>query len=308
MAESIAENYFREYSGPNAFTVLQSLVTANPKEFENSWRDFKTGQLKGDFLIQKWGKAISAFANAGGGVTVFGIVANKDSKTEVDAATKIELVPNMDVLKTDLLKHSAYATDPPLSEIDIRCIPATLGAPDGFVVCYVPEGKHKPYQQIKPHKRIYYRINADSVEADMPILRQLFAPQRATKAQVEIIYSKEVRANSTVAVFELLLTNVGVTSITECAVGIDAHTLAYEFGNHTFESPRVTPTQETLHPGMHLHWSFAVNDVRRHKMPFTISLYQEDQAMKSNSYEFDFIHGRFIYEEKLYYKSIKLAF
>jgi len=186
MAESIAQNYFEKFTGPDAATVLSGIIHTNPKTFEDNWLDFKSGFTKPEDLESIWSKVLGAMANAGGGVVVWGIGARKHGKPPVDAAHSLELVPDVNYLTSRLIEICHFATDPPLAGIQVRPIPKAKGSNEGFVVCLVPEGRAKPYESLKAEKPFYLRMGDESRKPPLPILRQLFYPKRAIRLGIEM--------------------------------------------------------------------------------------------------------------------------
>ena len=157
--------------------MLKSLCTVNPKTFEDEILEFKSGVVQADDFDSIWSKILGAFANNEGGVLVWGIQAQRDPKTGIDAAHAVSLVPSVDVLKQKLLEKYQFLIDPVLAGTEVISIPVARTKPQGFVVCFIPEGTHKPYRSLRAKKPYYIRINDDSVEVPHTLLRQLFAPK-----------------------------------------------------------------------------------------------------------------------------------
>src|SRR5262245_33564606 len=97
-----AGRFFEDFrAAPDRETFLKRLFDPADPRTETEWLDFKgcqwTDPKRGLVYIddsdvrRPWGKALSAFANTGGGVLVFGIDARKDPATGIDAATGFAL-------------------------------------------------------------------------------------------------------------------------------------------------------------------------------------------------------------------------
>ncbi|MEI8234255.1 MAG: ATP-binding protein [Verrucomicrobiota bacterium] len=181
--ESTARNYFEKFTGLDAAAVLQGLPFTTPKTFENEWLDFKSG--KPNALDKIWSRALGGFANNEGGVIVWGIDARKDEETGIDAAHSIIPVPNLEKFVSDLTESFRFATDPPLAKVEIKSIPLSPGSKEGFVVCYIPEGKTKPYRSEKDGKSYLMRLGDSQQELTVSMLRQLFYPR--TEPRINII-------------------------------------------------------------------------------------------------------------------------
>lgn len=98
---SLALEFFnRIKQASDRFAFLASLVNSSPPTFECDWLDFKIGDdpaIKDKKRLEEeqkkvWSKALSAMANSGGGVLVWGIKAEKDKATGIDAANALALV------------------------------------------------------------------------------------------------------------------------------------------------------------------------------------------------------------------------
>jgi hypothetical protein len=104
MAKSSAEQLFEDLMAGDAAANLKALVTDPPSVFETDWLDFKDGEHLDDNDVKKlWSKALSGFANVGGGVLVWGIEARRD-KSGVDAANRLSLVADPAALRSRLMQ------------------------------------------------------------------------------------------------------------------------------------------------------------------------------------------------------------
>jgi hypothetical protein len=187
-----AREYFTKFTGPDAPELLQNLVASETKTFEDEQLDFKNGNPREQDIDSIWSKALGAFANSQGGVVIWGIQADRDNERKLDFAHSLAHVPDIYALKDRLTQKYRFLTDPPLARVEIVPIPLKDGAKDGFVVCYVPEGKHKAYKSMKAKYPYYFRIGSDAVEISNEWLRQLFAPQIYHKVSLQISAMKTV--------------------------------------------------------------------------------------------------------------------
>ena len=106
---------------------------------------------------------MGALANNEGGVVVFGIQADKDPITKIDAANAIAFVPDVSMLATKLTELSRFSTDPPVVGIRIEPI-CPADSTEGFVVCHIPEGTAKPHQSQRAERSYYMRIGDEAKE------------------------------------------------------------------------------------------------------------------------------------------------
>jgi hypothetical protein len=312
MAESIAENYFKQYTGSDAATVLSSLVDPNTRKFEDNWLDFKSGKVQPQDLEPLWSKAIGAMANAGGGVVIFGIYAAKHGTPPVDAAEKLELVPDINALKSRLVEISHFATDPPLANIRIEAIPIAKGAKDGFVVCLIPEGIQKAYMSLRTKKPFYIRIGDESKEPPLPILRQLFNPSLSTRATMKFTYALQESESRPYGSFYVDFTNIGLTSIERAAFAIETEgvpiggNLEDVFLNGT--KRRLYKIHALLHPSMTDSFFVGFEFPRWQQETFKVIVYQRNQEVKADWFIFEFSEERFVKDGMYNRKQIVLNF
>ncbi len=122
---SLAHEFFNAvHKNPQPYAKLSALIASQPPTFETDWLDFKAAaqlQLQDENLKNIWSKALSGFANAGGGVLIFGIDARKDKATGIDCADKLALAPAAFALKSRLLELHSVATDPPIQGVRVEC-------------------------------------------------------------------------------------------------------------------------------------------------------------------------------------------
>lgn len=251
MAESVAQNYFEQFTGADAARVLSGLPDTNPKTFEDNWLDFKSGKTQPDDLAGVWSKALGAMANAGGGVVVWGVIAKKHGTPPVDAAASLAFVPDVNAFASRLIEVARFGTDPPLDGVRVNPIPIGEGV-EGFVVCLIPEGRAKPYQSLKAKKPFYLRMGDESKEPPLAILRQLFNPQRTHRIKVTVSPSKKQfhgtttiglqargREDHTRAIVDVTLENIGSNTVEEMAV-------KFECSNSTLLELEWLPTEKRM--------------------------------------------------------------
>ena len=159
MAERIssAKQFFEDIvNNPDPALYLRGLVTDPPSVYENDWRNFEEGEhFKDEDAKKLWSKALSGFANTGGGVIVWGIKAKKDSNG-IDAANDVSPVPEAAKLRSRLMELHHQATDPPVPAVDVRHFVDATNGDAGYVVCFVPEGISKPHREIYNEQAILH--------------------------------------------------------------------------------------------------------------------------------------------------------
>jgi hypothetical protein len=177
---------FQKFTGDGAAKILKSLCDSTPQTFEDEILEFKAGTVQAQDLDAIWSKNLGAFANNEGGVLVWGVQAQRDVKTGIDAAHAVSLVPHVDVLKQKLLEKYQFLTDPVLAGTEVISVPIAKAKSEGFVVCFIPEGIQKPYRSLRAKQPYYIRIKDDSVEIPHTLLRQLFSPRYDVRLAVTV--------------------------------------------------------------------------------------------------------------------------
>jgi hypothetical protein len=191
MLTSRAANTYQSIIGADSpVAVIESMIQS--RHAENEFLEFKVGTLNPKEAKRYWSRAVSGFANSEGGVLIWGVDARKmpsddDPSVEIDAAFQAVPVPKpiefADLLRRLLLE----ATIDPVSGIEVLSIPATNGG--GFVVCFVPEGKHKPYRAALEESRNYYQRIGDSFSViSHSFLRSLFYPQLSPALSITVSF------------------------------------------------------------------------------------------------------------------------
>jgi len=135
---------------------LQSFVDAG--EQEDLHIDFKTVPRIDDIDAIKadLSKALSALANASGGVIVWGVDCRDDRVSQIDKVRKLAPVSNVERLRTILNGNIARATNPAVEGVDNRIIPSK--GETGYIVTLVPESIITPHMAaFGKHEYRYFR-------------------------------------------------------------------------------------------------------------------------------------------------------
>lgn len=178
---SLARQFFDNIrTAPHPVAFIRGLVNSNPPTCESDWLDFKQQPRPSDLTNPKWreiwAEALSGFSNNQGGVLILGLDAREDKSTGIDAVRDVTPVSNPFGVKSRLIELQRQATDPVVMNVEIE---AYEGAPGlGFVVCYIPEGNHKPYRTEDGRRSQFYLRTADNfVPMSRSILASLFYPR-----------------------------------------------------------------------------------------------------------------------------------
>jgi hypothetical protein len=157
------------------------LISTQPPTFEEAWRDFKGAshltvkELASNGLKEIWSKALGAMANTEGGVLIWGIRADKDPMTKVDAARDLSLCPDVNALTSRLKELLPSVTSPPVLDVEIFPVPTT--GSEGFVVCHIPRSRFGPHRSEASGKRFLARFQDHSEDIPVDWLRRMFTPE-----------------------------------------------------------------------------------------------------------------------------------
>lgn len=157
----------------NAFSKLKAIIDDENPLKEAEWIDYKSGfDTKAK---EHWSKALSGFANSGGGILLWGIQTRTKDKYDVPDA--IVLVANAKELAGKLETWKSTMVDPPVLGAEVRSISDKDGK--GFVVAFIPESSRKPHQAKADecHGQYYIRVGHQTLPASQSLLRTLFYPQ-----------------------------------------------------------------------------------------------------------------------------------
>ena len=208
---SRAELFFRGLfsNRSSAFKRLSDLVSK--KAEENEWRDFKDAKFiddplppeapdngktrreeekrRKDSVKKLWSENLSAFANTGGGVLIWGIDAPQRF------AEKPSLAGDAHALAARLIELQNDAVDPPVQGVEVRAV--TKGkSKEGFVVCYIPESAFSPHRSLLIERDYYMRTGDSNRSIPAALLRRMFYPQ-LTPWLVPTVAAKLIKAEPT---------------------------------------------------------------------------------------------------------------
>lgn len=196
-------------------------------------------------LKRLWSKCLSAFANSGGGVLIWGLYADTDPVTKVDKVLAEHLVENPERLAAELRKLQTDMTDPVLGGVEYKFYEVPDKRGYGFVVCLIPEGPSKPYKQRPDIEQWYGRWGGTTRVMPRHMLQAMFYPR--TKVVFEVIGHFRWGPRSTddpqhlaVIRLDLLLGNIGTATANRVRVHfrrVDIHVLPGEHVSWTNMMP-----------------------------------------------------------------------
>lgn len=258
-ASSSAFEFFRQVrESANPPDFLSALVGSTTPTFETEWLDFKGADKLGEKDEKRiWSKALSGFANSGGGVIVFGIDARPDAQTQIDCAGVLALSPARFALKSRLLQLHGDATNPPVQGIEVEAYPQGGSEGPGFVVCYIPDSPDRPHRA-EHDKRFYIRAGDDFHVASVSLLRSLFFPHAQSRLVPEVRINPPNASSGWKLTVFLKLHNTG-TATAHDAFLIVRHDDRYQFMPPGYNksvvlddrrNPYYITLDKSLHPGL----------------------------------------------------------
>src|SRR5262245_5485191 len=202
---SLGQEWFSELKKrpePDRHAYLLGRVRSTPPTYEADWLDFKVGddpaipdkKKLAEEQQKVWSKALSAFANSGGGVLIWGIKAEKDKATGIDAASDYCPVPDVHQFVSRLQELHRQATEPPVLNVEYLAVPKSATDPSGFVACWIPESAFKPHRaEYVEGTPFFIRAGDNSAPAGVALLRYLFHPATNSLINLEVGVSWQVK-------------------------------------------------------------------------------------------------------------------
>ena len=267
---SQARYLFDRFTGLEGITNLRALVGQTPRVTETNWLEFKTGKVREEDIKPLWSKALGSFANSGGGVVVWGIRADRDPATGIDAVQEEVLVPDVERLTHKLKEWQPPATDPPIRGGIVHPMLLPGSTKEGFVVCLVPESDLKPHRSEfgkSDVKRFHMRFGDSTQECTVPILRQLFYPRYSPKLSVTFKRKDPEQARNTAHIstgmtdrmhlVEVQIVNTGLISVFDLHIRIQfcASSVYKDIPGGILEGFGTEVTNLALHPQLNLSFS-----------------------------------------------------
>jgi len=244
------EFYDRIVGDSDPVAAIRRLINSDPPTAEMDHFDCKQ-EDRGDAkkrdqkTKEVWSELLGGFANAGGGVVIWGLDARKTTidGREVDAVSGEVPVANPRAFSSRLRELQRQATDPPLGNVEITAYPLPGDDSRGFVVCLIPEGPHKPYRSEHAHKQYFLRLGDNTQVMNRSVLGSMFFPRSMAvfrvrgEAQRQYHQSGSTKVTDTVRVY---LLNNGT------ATAKDVHVQAFQLGMR-LEGMSLNPTEEWSH-------------------------------------------------------------
>jgi len=154
-------------------------------EFENNWLECKekSGADRGG-LDEKdksnLAKALSGFANTGGGVLIFGLAARK--RDEIDEIIGIRPIKDLRRFESALREYESRLVERLVPGVEYKQIETSPG--EGMAAIYVPESPHLPHRSLQDHK-FYIRAGGTFSSIGVSLIEEMFS--RRKKPMLEFL-------------------------------------------------------------------------------------------------------------------------
>lgn len=159
-----------------------------------------------------WGQlaiAMSAFANAEGGVYVFGVKTSQQGKNFPDRVERVTSLPKIDGFKGAFERRLHLLTEPPIHGMEVNTVTSTDDPDRGIVVVYIPKSETGPHCTRagldKSIGHYYMRCNVTTIQVHHGLLASMFGRQPSPNIYLVCIY----RITPTHSAIELIIGNNG---------------------------------------------------------------------------------------------------
>jgi Putative DNA-binding domain len=163
--------------------------------------DRRNGDLS-DKERQAFSKAISGFANADGGVLIFGVETSRGSDG-VDRAISLKPIEGHDRFRAKLMDSILNATQPVADDIQIECIDGSDNA--GYVKCLIPSSAKPPHRATLAEHHYWKRISTGHRRMEHYELEDVFGRRLRPKLKLFIEQTPRVGSEQYVDVALYLL-------------------------------------------------------------------------------------------------------
>lgn len=156
---SKAEELFKRYCDGGADYVLR---IANAGVSETLHLDFKQKNERGDMDdLTYYAKALSGFANAEGGILVWGVVCRPGANEDPDVTQQAIPINGLANFISLLERKTDEYIQPGLNGVQHRALELSESPDCGFVVTFIPRSEGPPQMSVVKNARGYFcRINA----------------------------------------------------------------------------------------------------------------------------------------------------
>ncbi|MEN3369385.1 MAG: hypothetical protein V7609_1528 [Verrucomicrobiota bacterium] len=250
-----AEDLFEKLTAGGE-AAIDALISA--RKAEELFLDFKRsaddgiGRSLHDIDNKNFGKAISGFGNAEGGVVVWGVDCSKTKDGADVASTKMPL-QDAAAFASRLEGAVSRCTIPAHSGVRSVAITRSLGT-DGFVISLVPKSNHAPHQSVSG-SQYYMRAGSDFLPVPHGILAGMFGRRpQPDVGLMRIVSFPEI--DDTVIHFEvgLAIRNNGPGIARDIFLTVICNSMPCRVGSLAFDSPDLENWIVTQSMGVHMSY------------------------------------------------------
>ena len=250
-----AEDLFEKLTagGEGAIDELIAARTA-----EELFLDFKrsadngVGRRLHDIDNNKFGKAISGFGNAEGGVVVWGVDCSR-AKDGSDVASMKMPVHDAAAFASRLEGAVSRCTIPPHSGVRSIAITRSPGT-DGFAISLVPKSNHAPHQAVAG-LQYYMRAGSDFVPVPHGILAGMFGKRpQPDMGLMKIVSFPEIDGNVIHFDVGLAIRNNGPGIARDIFLSVICRSMPCPVGSLAFESPDLENWIVVQSMGVHMSY------------------------------------------------------
>jgi hypothetical protein len=173
------------------------LAWAAEKQEESLHLEFKAKDRDNPVAMtaKDWGQlaqAMSAFANAEGGVFVFGVHAMSQAKNFPDQVRSIIPLGNLLSFTGAIQKMIHQLTDPPIAGVQVEPIKNPENLAEGIIVIYVPQSDGGPHRAAKGTNDIADRYYMRSALSSIPMHHTLLAEQFGRRPMPQLYLAVQI--------------------------------------------------------------------------------------------------------------------
>jgi hypothetical protein len=240
-------------------------IAALVGESENLYFEAKTCATPfSDTDKGKLAKSLSGFANADGGVLIYGLVAKGGSRDTPDVVTTPSPVQDVALLESRILSLIGQLAQPPIENVLVEVRRLSDDPNSGFVLIFIPASDQAPHRCRKSHE-YYRRHGSTTLPMEHDEIADMFGRRR--RPQLRIFY--EVKPDLPREPIPELLVIIGLENVGSGTAKFPAVRLnnvrAYHYGigGKWGLPPRPLPNNrdllygggadDVIHPGAQLH-------------------------------------------------------
>jgi hypothetical protein len=214
-SRSAARELFERLQRDDAWTIVEAWKA--DAEQETHHLEFKRKTSANAAVIDAddkdtIAKAVSGFANVGGGLLVIGVDAGGgNSKGQAfDRVRRLEPIADVEEFGAPLERTLRAFTDPPVAGLELAIVPTTTDATRGIVAILVPPSDGGPHRAVaasgQVNDRYYMRTAAGQQTMPHSLLAAMFARTAPPRLELQVRFTNPQRQSSDV---ELRLFNTG---------------------------------------------------------------------------------------------------